>query len=775
MKYLISLSSRKSRIALIMVLILLLHIILPIIKVNAANTYKVLFWHPDDNSNVTNRAEIIKKHFQSISGVTVIEKTSGALTEAQIRDVKLIYILDCKVGMNDTEGRNIINSSNLIKNFVNAGGRVVMNGERPGFADAGNEVLSNLAARIGGNFTITSVESDNRDMILNTTDKKELIEGLNASNLNPDAYSHISSTNPDAIWVAKDKDNKVFILDQATGNGYITALADIDWLSSGISNYYDYSNGRNATNRRFLQNILVSSAKNMDTSYKINEGLTYNGEEQVGITFKNATITAGTDRATNVGTYTVTLTPNERSTWSDGTSTAREISWSINKKSLTIPTLTDSSKPFTDLEQSPTINDFNDSTMTQDGIDTAKNVDDYTITWSLIDTDNYQWSDGTIEDKSASWEITPIDLPDEIIKFDDNEVTYDGEEHSINIVGEILDETFEYSTDGESFSETDLTYTDAGEYTIYYRIIKPNYNDKLGSNVLTINKKTITEEEIKKTVSIENQIYTKEKVEPEIVIKDGDRIVPKTEYTVEYSNNIKPGIANVVIKNAEGGNYIIETTELTFVIIEPGTVKYIKSKSSNANNAKVIEKPDEIIAKINLTEKDVDNIKHGKNIDVYLEVKDISDSIQASDKKAIEEKLEKDNLGLYLDVSLFKKVTGEEATKITETKKPITISFELPDELINKDPNIERTYKVLRLHDGVVEELEVKVNGKTATFETDKFSTYALTYTDTSLETSSSPKTGDNITMYVVMFIISLLGIRTLSVSNKRKSKKARR
>ena len=37
--------------------------------------------------------------------------------------------------------------------------------------------------------------------------------------------------------------------------------------------------------------------------------------------------------------------------------------------------------------------------------------------------------------------------------------------------------------------------------------------------------------------------------------------------------------------------------------------------------------------------------------------------------------------------------------------------------LINKDPNIERTYKVLRLHDGVVEELEVKVNGKTATFE----------------------------------------------------------
>ena len=168
-------------------------------------------------------------------------------------------------------------------------------------------------------------------------------------------------------------------------------------------------------------------------------------------------------------------------------------------------------------------------------------------------------------------------------------------------------------------------------------------------------------------------------------------------------------------------------------------------------------------------------MKHGKNIEVYLEVKDISDSVSNSDKKAIEEKLGKDTLGMYLDISLFKKITGEDATKITETKEPITISFEIPDELINNNSNVERTFKILALHDGVVREIDVKVNGKTATFETDKFSTYALTYTDTSLETSSSPKTGDNITMYVVMFIISLLGIRTLSVSNKRKSKKARR
>ena len=100
-------------------------------------------------------------------------------------------------------------------------------------------------------------------------------------------------------------------------------------------------------------------------------------------------------------------------------------------------------------------------------------------------------------------------------------------------------------------------------------------------------------------VSIENQVYTGEKVEPEIVIKDGENIVPNTEYTVGYSNNIKPGIANVTIKNVDGGNYIVETTELTFVIIEPGTVDYIEPKTPNANNAKVTETPEEVIAKIN--------------------------------------------------------------------------------------------------------------------------------------------------------------------------------
>ena len=472
----------------------------------------------------------------------------------------------------------------------------------------------------------------------------------------------------------------------------------------------------------------------------------------------------------NAGTYPITITlgenPNYNVTKTDGTFT-------IERKPINVRIETENEEyKYIAGENEPEITVYN----TAD--DSKVNTSEYNVTYSNNDnvgtatikvTDN-----GTgnyiVANAEKNFTIINGDITDEMLKFEDNMLNYDGEEHQIRISGELPGGTIEYSTDGENFSETLPTYTDAGEYTIYYRAKKENYNDKVGSKTLTINKKVITEKEI---VSIENQVYTGEKVEPEIVIKDGENIVPNTEYTVEYSNNIKPGIANVTIKNVDGGNYIVETTELTFVIIEPGTVDYIEPKTPNANNAKVTETPEEVIAKINLTDEDVDNIKHGKNIDVYLEVKDISNSVSNSDKKAIEEKLGKSNLGLYLDVSLFKKVTGEEATKILETKEPITISFELPDELINKNSKVERSYKILRLHEGSVEELDVKVDGKTATFETDKFSTYALTYTD--VEKTSSPKTGDNITMYAIMFIISLLGIRTLSVSNKRKSKRTRR
>ncbi|MDE7362387.1 MAG: hypothetical protein K2N38_10685, partial [Oscillospiraceae bacterium] len=65
--------------------------------------------------------------------------------------------------------------------------------------------------------------------------------------------------------------------------------------------------------------------------------------------------------------------------------------------------------------------------------------------------------------------------------------------------------------------------------------------------------------------------------------------------------------------------------------------------------------------------------------------------------------------------------------KITETKAPITIMFEVPEALRGEG----RDYSVIRVHDGettVLPDLDKDVN--TVTIETDKFSTYALAYSE---------------------------------------------
>ena len=109
-------------------------------------------------------------------------------------------------------------------------------------------------------------------------------------------------------------------------------------------------------------------------------------------------------------------------------------------------------------------------------------------------------------------------------------------------------------------------------YRNYWLLIKA-CNKPIFYDITIINtgKLTIEPKEISKPeIIIEAQTYTGKELKPIVVIKDGDRIIPSTEYTVEYSDNIEPGIAKVTIKDVDGGNYIIQTIEATFNIIDPG-------------------------------------------------------------------------------------------------------------------------------------------------------------------------------------------------------------
>ena len=91
--------------------------------------------------------------------------------------------------------------------------------------------------------------------------------------------------------------------------------------------------------------------------------LTYNGEEQTGVDSKAEYRLSGTVKATNIGTYTATATLADANNtqWSDGSTTAKTISWKINAKNLsgniTISNIADQTYTRSAITPQPTVTD----------------------------------------------------------------------------------------------------------------------------------------------------------------------------------------------------------------------------------------------------------------------------------------------------------------------------------------------------------------------------------------------------------------------------------
>ncbi len=331
---------------------------------------------------------------------------------------------------------------------------------------------------------------------------------------------------------------------------------------------------------------------------------------------------------------------------------------------------------------------------------------------------------------------------------------YDGEEHFVTILGTLPGDTVTYSTDGVNYSSTVPKYSELGEYTTYYKVERAGEDAITGTSTIKISPKVLKSEDITISVGNPEKEYTGSAIEPEVTVKHDSTVIPSSEYDVTYDNNTEIGVASVTVSDKDGGNYIIEDTTSYFEIVAPGKVNVIEPATPNSYSGSFAETPISVKSKIELTDAEKQKLIDGKNMDIYLEVKDISDSISKEEKNKIDKKLSKgDTVGLYLDVSLFKKFDGENPEKINSTKKPIKIKFEIPEKLRKEG----RKFVIYRYHNGTVTELNVTVEGNYATFETDEFSSFALAYNDSN--ETSNPKTGDNIIYYVGVLVLSLVGL----------------
>lgn len=227
--------------------------------------------------------------------------------------------------------------------------------------------------------------------------------------------------------------------------------------------------------------------------------------------------------------------------------------------------------------------------------------------------------------------------------------------------------------------------------------------------------------------------------EPPHVCEFGDWVITK-EATAEADGEKE--------RKCECGK--TETAVVKFVPVadeNTGILTEDTKPEDNACNADIKIDVEDIITDIGLTDEEILKIENGEDISVYLEVENADDTVDDGDKTATEDALTANTkVGMYLNINLLKKIGNNNPTAITETEQPITITFVVPDKLINTDTSKTRTYKIIRVHNGIAKVLDCSFNPatKTASFETDKFSSYAIAYVDKIDRGNNSGSTGGN-------------------------------
>lgn len=135
------------------------------------------------------------------------------------------------------------------------------------------------------------------------------------------------------------------------------------------------------------------------------ETLVYTGSQQSPTWLNydaNKLTIGGTTQATDAGTYSATFTPKSGFKWSDGTSTAKTVQWTIDRAAIAVPTVS-SSLTYTGSAQSPTWTGYDSSKMTLGGTSSGINAGTYGATFTP--TANYKWADNTTAAKTVNWTI----------------------------------------------------------------------------------------------------------------------------------------------------------------------------------------------------------------------------------------------------------------------------------------------------------------------------------------------------------------------------------
>ncbi len=290
------------------------------------------------------------------------------------------------------------------------------------------------------------------------------------------------------------------------------------------------------------------------------------------------------------------------------------INWEINKQKVNTPTQKGGRLFYNGQEQSGVNYNIEDSNnlFTVNGTISSTNAGQYSVTFTLIDTTNYEWDDSTINNIIIEWEIEKVPLYFSGTSWDYNTYepfTYDGEEKTVAVIN--LPEGVTIKNYTGTTSETNAgTYTAGVEFNYddvnYYLSGEPQeleWKIEKAQNTIT------------GTLVFEGKTYGEALGEPSGVTASHGDITYKY-YNSEYTEISKPtNVGTYYVKGFSVGdnNWIAQETEFKqfFIsrkyIADPELVRNSFIHTGTAFTPELAEEIDESIIQMSgdLTKTDI--------------------------------------------------------------------------------------------------------------------------------------------------------------------------
>ena len=109
-----------------------------------------------------------------------------------------------------------------------------------------------------------------------------------------------------------------------------------------------------------------------------------------------------------------------------------------------------------------------------------------------------------------------------------------------------------------------------------------NYEFTYVDGALTISPKELTPTI---TLSPDRYAYTGAACTPTVKLMDGTAVIPASEYTVSYANNVNIGTATATATDKDGGNYIIKSVSAPFSIVQQQAYSIISGNGQTYTSA----------------------------------------------------------------------------------------------------------------------------------------------------------------------------------------------